>query len=74
MDRQLMNATARAVHWIAGEAIFLGQNIIRVSYRWQQAAYRWQLATQKCNHVTTPTAVRSRWPSEDARGSSGGGL
>lgn len=74
MDRLLTIAFARMIHRIAAEAILFGQNIIRGAYRCQQAAFRWHLNALKCHHVTTPTEVRSQWPSGGAPRSSDGGL
>jgi len=33
---RLTITTARMIHWIAGKAIVLGQNIICTAYRWQK--------------------------------------
>lgn len=42
MPQQLIAIKARTVYWIAEQAIFLGQRIIRIAYRWRAWAERQQ--------------------------------
>jgi len=59
MGRALV-ATARMVHWIAGEAIVCGQTVIREACEWRRWAER---------HVMTPTEIPRQSPPEGASAS-----